>query len=357
MKPDIRAWRDIDADWLTAALAMGGIEARVRDLERHKVGTGQIGDCVRFHLSYASAPPDAPRTIVGKFPAEAEESRATGVTLGNYHREVRFYQTLQPRARISTPGCIFTDVDETTHDFVLIMQDLAPAQQGDQLTGVDLATAHLVMAEAARLHAAFWNDDSLDAYPWVGGSRDAVNPLDPDMVAGLWTAFVSRYGDRLTPEARHIGDALSRNLEANEALRAGDRTLIHADFRPDNMLFGGPQGGRPVTVVDWQSFAYGPGASDIGYFMAGALPVEIRRAHETALLETYTEELQRQGGGPYPADDLTRHYVAGAFQHFLTAFFAAMLVTQTPRGDDMFFKMLNGAVDLIRDHDAQDWFD
>ena len=34
-----------------------------------------------------------------------------------------------------------------------------------------------------------------------------------------------------------------------------------------------------------------------------------------------------------------------------------MLVTQTARGDDMFFRMLNGAVDLISDHDALDWYD
>ena len=67
--PDIRDWKEIDADWLTAALRDGGVDAKVRSFEAGKVGTGQIGDCVRFKLDYESAAPDAPKTLVGKFPA------------------------------------------------------------------------------------------------------------------------------------------------------------------------------------------------------------------------------------------------------------------------------------------------
>ena len=49
--PEIREWRDIDADWLTAALKDGGIDARVASFEAGKVGTGQIGDCVRASVT------------------------------------------------------------------------------------------------------------------------------------------------------------------------------------------------------------------------------------------------------------------------------------------------------------------
>lgn len=357
MTPDIRQWRTIDAPWLSAALSAGGVEARVRDFTAARVGTGQIGDCVRFNLDYETAPPGAPASLVGKFPSEAEESRATGVSLGNYYREVRFYQVLQERAGISTPRCYFTDVDEASHDFVLIMEDMAPAEQGDQLAGVGIETARQVIVEAAKLHAAFWEDDTLDDYPWVSGSKGSESPLQPDAVAALWDGFKARYGARVTPLAARIGDAMAANLAAYDALREGPRTLVHADFRPDNMLFASAGAARPVTVVDWQSFGYGPGAADVGYFIAGALAPEVRRANEAALLALYAGEMEQRGAGPYAPDVLKRHYVAGAFQHFLTAFFAAMLVTQTDRGDDMFFKMLNGAVELASDHGAEGWFD
>ncbi|MBI1187086.1 MAG: phosphotransferase [Alphaproteobacteria bacterium] len=357
MTIDIRDWKAIDAAWLTGALAAGGVAAAVSGFTARKVGTGQIGDCVRFNLTYAHDAPDAPRTLVGKFPAEGAESRATGIALGNYHREIRFYQVLQSRARIATPRCWLAEIDEASHDFVLIMSDLAPAEQGDQLAGVSLDQARLVLDEAAKLHAAFWNDDALDSYAWVNGTRDAPNPVQPELVAGLWAAFKARYGDRVTIAAQRIGDAMSSQLHKYDALRQGPRCLVHCDFRPDNMLFATDAGGAPATVVDWQSFGYGPAASDIGYFIAGALDPAVRRAHEQDLLAGYIAALEREGAGAYSADVVKRHYVAGAFQHFLTAFFAAMVVTQTPRGDDMFFKMLNGAVDLIADHNALDWFD
>src|SRR6185437_10918589 len=86
---------------------------------------------------------------------------------------VRFYQQLAPTARISTPRCWFTDVDEASHDFVLIMEDLAPAAVGDQLRGVSLEQARAVIVEAAKLHASHWADDGLDALPWVSGSKAA----------------------------------------------------------------------------------------------------------------------------------------------------------------------------------------
>jgi hypothetical protein len=354
--PDIREWRDIDADWLTAALQSGGVEARVRAFEAGQVGTGQIGDCVRFKLDYERAGPDAPKTLVGKFPSDGAESRATGIQLMNYFREVKFYQLLQPQARISTPRCYFTDLDEETHDFVLIMGDLAPAEQGDQLAGTSLEATRLVLKEAAKLHSAFWEDEKLDRYHWVSGTTNAPNPISPELVAGLWDGFKARYGARVTGQARQIGDAMSRNLEANETIRTGQRCLIHSDFRPDNMLFDLSNTEKPVTVVDWQSFGYGPGGADVGYFIAGAIDPATRREHESALLDLYLENLDALGVSTYSRGDFTRHYVSGAYQHFLTAFFAAMVVTQTERGDNMFFRMLNGAVDLIADHDAVDWF-
>ncbi|MEQ9315058.1 MAG: phosphotransferase [Henriciella sp.] len=355
--PDIREWKEIDADWLTGALQAGGVDAKVRSFEAGRVGTGQIGDCVRFKLDYERAAPEAPKTLVGKFPSEGAESRATGVQLGNYHREVKFYQLLQPSARISTPRCYFTEVNEETHEFVLIMGDLAPAEQGDQLAGTSLEETRLVLREAAKLHSAYWKDEALDQYAWVSGTTHAPNPIQPEVVAALWDGFKARYGARVTPEAARIGDAMSRNLEAYEALRAGPRTLIHSDFRPDNMLFDLSNGQKSVTVVDWQSFGYGPGGADVGYFISGAVDPTVRREKEAELIDLYLGEMAELGAGDYSRDDFLRHYVSGAYQHFLTAFFAAMLVTQTERGDSMFFKMLNGAVDLIGDHGASGWFD
>lgn len=350
-RPDIRRPGAVDADWLTAVLQAGGVDAVVKSFTAQPVGTGQIGDSVRFNLTYARRGDGAPDTLVGKFPAAGDESRNTGIALGNYLREVRFYQQLASTALIHTPRCYFTDVDEATSEFVLLMEDLAPAEQGDQLKGVTLEQARLVTVQAARLHASHWGDDGLDELPFVSGSKAAPSSAaNGDMVAMLWEGFKQRYEPHLKPEWLEAGAWVSRQFSGAIATHDGPRCLTHNDFRPDNMMFGGPAGGYPITVLDWQSYAYGAGPTDLAYFLAGALPRDVRRAHEHELLKLYHDTLTELGVTGYDFKDLQRHYGRGAYLLFGTAFFAAMVVTQTERGDRMFLQMLGSASDHMWDH-------
>lgn len=351
--PDIRRPEAIDAEWLTRALQASGIEAVVSGFEARPVGTGQIGDSVRFRLSYSRAADDAPASVVGKFPSADPDSFRTGVALGNYVREVRFYQQLAGTALISTPICHMAEADEATGEFVLLMEDLAPAEQGDQLRGVTLAQAEQVIDEAARLHASHWEDEAIEELPWVSGTRAApASQATPEAVQMLWGGFRQRYGERLSPDQIEVGEALSGQFGRFAELRQGPRCLTHNDFRPDNMMFATPAGGRAVTVLDWQSVAYGAGAVDVAYFLAGALSPEQRREIEPALLQRYLDGLRALGVSGYDMDALRRDYATGGFLLFLTAFFAAMIVKQTARGDDMFMQMIASGTRHIQDHDA-----
>eukprot|EP00903_Cladosiphon_okamuranus_P003391 g3389.t1 len=335
---------------------MNEIDAKVEKISAQPIGTGQIGDCIRYTLDYASSAPDAPKTLVGKFAADAEESRQAGIMMGTYIREVKFYQLLQPKARITTPDCYFAKINEDTHDFVLLMSDAAPATQGDQLKGITPDQARTIVREAAKLHAAFWLDETLNDYEWVSNTPKAKVVFDPSNLPMVWTGFQERYGDRVSARAKHLGDSICKNYESFREVQTERQCLVHADFRPDNMMFATPEGGKPLSVVDWQSVTFGPAAVDVGNCMAGALEPALRREHEAELLSIYAEELSLQGAGAYPTERLKYHYILGGYQHFMTAFFASMFVTETARGNEMFLKMLNGAVELIYDHDAQDWF-
>jgi hypothetical protein len=342
----------VTPEWMTRALRAGGIDARVAAVAGRKIGTGQVS--VRFTLSYDSAPADAPSTVVGKFPSPDPDSRAVGVNLGNYNREVRFYLDLAGSAGATTPRCLFADVDPGTSDFVLLMEDLAPAVPGDQLRGVSVTQAALVLEEAAKLHASHWSDASLDQLAWVSESAAAPKGVDGDTIRILWKGFLDRYGDRVTPRCRVIGTAISESYEVFKNGYDGPRCLIHGDFRPDNMMFGTALGGYPVAVVDWQSYGLGCCMADVAYFMAGALSVEARRACEEPMLRGYHASLTRMGVDDYPFERLLRDYARYSISLFNMAFIASMIVGRTPRGDDMFFTMLEGGAEMAIDHGALD---
>jgi hypothetical protein len=348
----------ITADWLTRALAAGGVRARVRDFAQRRIGTGQIGQSIRFDLAYDEAPPGAPTSLVGKFAAPEPDSRNTGVVLGNYRREVNFYNHLAPTALISIPRCYVAGYDEQTHDFVLMMEDLSPAEPGDQLAGCTLEQSRLVVREAANLHASHWDDGRIDQLAWVSGTRAAGGggSADPDALQALWQGFCARYGDRVDADMRRVGERLVANFDRYNAYYQGPKSLTHIDFRPDNMMFATAAGGRPVTVLDWQSLAFGCGVSDVAYFLAGALKRDERRRVERELLAEYHQRLAELGVR-YDFERLWTDYRSRAFALFLVGFYAAMIVTQTPRGDEMFLAMVRGSTEQVLDLDSLAFLD
>src|SRR5262245_46409774 len=93
----------ITAEWLTDILHGAGHSAvNVRSFTCAQIGTGQIGKCIRFALDLDGDDPTAPRCLVGKFPSDDPTSRATGVALQNYIKEVTFYRELRHRVSINT---------------------------------------------------------------------------------------------------------------------------------------------------------------------------------------------------------------------------------------------------------------
>ena len=116
---DIRPNPDeVDAAWLTEVVA-GGFTGEVTDFKAESIGTGQVGENVRFSL----VGENIPSSIVGKFPSIDPVSRQTGIEQNNYNREVLFYQSIQPT--VSSNANIFhTDIDLASHEFVLMMEDL-----------------------------------------------------------------------------------------------------------------------------------------------------------------------------------------------------------------------------------------
>ena len=339
---------DIDAGWLSQVLQQGGFNGRVNTFTRQEIGTGQVGRNVRFSLHYEHG--SGPASIVGKFASQDPTSRATGVAQRNYFKEVMFYNTILPTVSIRTPQPLFAAIDEDSHAFCLMLEDMTPAQQGDQIAGCSSEDAALVMTEAARLHAPRWNDPGLSDIDWLQPNAALDAGFFKTFWQQLFPGFMARYAERLPAAHQALLQRFTDNLDGWLDHPPTPRSLVHGDFRLDNMLFGDRV---PLAVVDWQTVSIGNPVSDIAYFIGAGLLPEARRAHERQLVQTYHEALLSHGVTGYGADQCFRDYRRYSFSGLVMAVIASMLVVRTQRGDDMFMAMANRHAEQALDLDAE----
>jgi len=326
----------IDADWLTRMLRDAGYPgASVRGFESERIGTGQLGRCFRYRLDLAGGAGDAPRTLVGKFASDDPKSRATGVALGLYRKEVEFYRTLARRLGISTARCYYAAVDGRGPDFAIMLEDLAPARQGDQIRGSSPEVARAAVLELVGLHAPTWNDAALREVDWVMESPGTTR----DYYRQCYPGFAERYRDVLEPDVMRILGRVCETTGPPFDYPEAPFSVVHVDYRLDNFLID--EGRKPprITVVDWQTFLVGFPLSDVAYCLGASLLPEVRRAVEREIVEAYHARLVEAGVQGYPWDRCWADYRRGSVAGFAVTVIATMLVQQTPRGDEMFLTM------------------
>ena len=325
----------VTPEWLGAILGV-----RVASVRWEPIGTGQVGDSVRFHLGGDGAP----ATMAAKFPAADAASRSTAAMFGLYRKEVEFYRQAAPTLDVRVPRVHCAEVDESGSEFILLFEDCGPARQGDQLASCSLADAQAAIGQAAALHATSWANEALLSADWIQLPPD-LGPRVAAMYGEAQAAFRSRYCDLLEPELMAVCDALAEAREAWFTRQAPPQCLIHGDFRLDNMLFDIRDGSEPITVLDWQTATIGRAMTDIAYFMGCGLGEAMWRSHESELLDLYLSEMQRRGVG-LAREDIVQDYRVGALHGVSTAVFSAAFVERTERGDANFLSMARGACSL-----------
>lgn len=346
----------LTAPWLAGVLARRGVDtAGLRSVGASRIGTGLIGDSYRLVLSWDGPLPNgAPSTLVAKLPAEDATSRATGVGLRNYEREVRFYREIASTMGIRLARSWAAEWDERDGLFVLVLEDLAPAHVGDQLHGCTVAEAEAVIDAAATMHSAHWDGPELSEYAlWMSGPADDERAGQLALLWSFaWPQFLERHGTRLEPAARQLAERFGSSIAAWVQDRPGPQTVVHGDFRTDNMLFGGTATAPTVVPVDWQTPAIGPGVGDIAYFVGASLLPDLRREHEERLLKRWFDGVADRGIGEYSWATCWEDYRRMSFSGALMGVAASMLTPQTPRGDEMFFAMTSRHLAQASDLDA-----
>ena len=306
-----------------------------------RIGSGQVGMNLRFAVR--SDDPAVPSSLVVKLASPDEKSRATGMALRNYEREVKFYTQVQPTVDIRVPHCWFADWDETSGLFVLVMEDMAPAEQGDQIAGCSVAQAEVAIDELACLHGPRWGDETLFELDWVERRSSAA---DGERLAGIvgatFPGFAATLGERVQQETGGKGMAFLTEMStaiASYVEAKGEAFCVtHGDYRLDNILFGSTGPRLTAAVVDWQTPGHGNGIADLAYFIGAGLLPEARRAHEWDLVARYIAGIERYGVS-VDHEWVHAHYRREAMSGAIMAVVASQIVGRTERGDEMFVAM------------------
>lgn len=343
----------------------------MRELRAELLGEGEgfMAGLARLHLHFDGREPEAPETLVAKLPSPHAELRAAGELLGMYEREVRFYSELAAAVPLRTPRCYFAAMDpnpgerfaesvlrwvERTPErmlplllrlggfaarrsrrrYVLLLEDLAPARGCDQVAGCAADEAERALRPLARLHAAFWERPRPWPHAWL-------KPLDT--AARLLHAGFRQVRGRLEKSGAVVLPERLRDLvpwlDAHgvallQSLAGPPATLLHGDYRLDNLLGLPDFAAAEPVVIDWQVPLLGLGVYDVAYFLVGCLRREVSLAQEEALVRCWHEEITRLGVRAYDFDTCLDDYRRARLcmlYRVITASEAAVLVHERGR--------------------------
>lgn len=289
---------EVTPAWLTAAL---GLRVSAVAAERIAADSGFASFLYRVHLSGDSG---LPETVIVKLPG-TPEARGAMEMLGGYRRELEFYRRVAGRAPMAAPRVHVAEMGDSAGDFVLVMEDLAGWTNADHLAGLSMEQARLAIADLAGLHA--WSVDPANAIPaGVFPNLDSAAAREVFLpVFGLaWPVYLEHAAQPVPPSVARFAERFTEYAARALDVLGGRTMLLHGDIRADNLFFSGAE----MKVVDFQFTCYGAGAADVAYLVSQGLPSEVRRGHDTVLLQEYLAELARHGVTDYPFDEAWRDY-------------------------------------------------
>ncbi len=314
----------ITPEWMQRALApkAGSDSPRIRDVVVERLGsaTNALGSLLRCHLTTADGPA-APATVIVKLPTDDRTAFRFARWLSLHERECMYYRRLAPQARIRTPSLLYSAFDAATHRFVLVLEDLRDMEVTSQVVGVAAGRAKLAVREIAGLHGQFWG--AVD-HPSLAGCRDVHGPKYRRFLQIAYLVclplVLERFADHIPARARRLAETLGPGVDAHyAAVSAAPATVVHGDYRAENMFFG--PGDTDFAVIDWQGCGLGAGVHDVAYFLGTSVAIDVRRRVEGEALREYHDVLCRLGVTDFTFEDCWRSYR----QNMLTALVPCVL--------------------------------
>jgi hypothetical protein len=327
---------DLTPSWFDQVLRPSGIlgDSVVRSVTTSEAGTGQMSVVLRADLAYDRPPGGAPPSFFVKMAPAEDLVRQTGLAMGFYEAEVRFYNEIAPTVDVAVPECYLAGIDLGTGFFTIVMPAVPDTAPGDMLADGTADDAALALEQVVALQAPRWGDPGLRSTTWLQPtgwlefSKSFPASLEP---------FLDRFGAELTDTEIRFCERVMPHAVTWMLAWTDLAVLQHGDFRPDNTLFTThPDGSRTVMLFDWQAARIGPPPLDAGHWIGGSIAVPNRRRHEEDLVREYHARLRTAGVDSYSWDDCWEDYRRTALFGLYAYVGAYPHLKHSERGDALF---------------------
>jgi len=315
---------------------------RVHTVRCEEIGAdiGFIGKVYRCHLTWDEAgtgtDADRPASVIVKMPTDNDINFALGDAAQFYEREITVYKELRSQLGVTVPDYLYSAMDpdpvpwlerpllflvdklplggvNKTLDFllkvssknkrryILVLSDIVDARPPTQAAGGSLDDAHQALKVLAKWHANNWMCEALVADYRHLWSVDRAHRVFQARYVKNRPDFLERTKGLVEAPMIARLDAIQERLPSIvKRLAAPPWTLLHGDYRLDNVLF---RDNGELVVIDLQAVLHGRPAVDVAYFITTALAPE-HSSEERTLLRSYHDTLVAHGVTQYSYDTL-----------------------------------------------------
>ena len=356
LRPEVKP-NAISSERITAALRAASELQQNHHVVRvnaEQIGAGQLASSFRVYLFYDTEGA-GPKTLVAKLPSADAKSFETATRIQAYARESKFYSLVRPQLTCNIPrfyGALRNDVGEVVG---LLLADLSDrARPLDQLTDGTVEQVTAAVNELAALQAPFWDSPVMSRASWF------YNRTQSGEIEGL----ANRYQVSLSAHQSLIESSLT-SAQRTVVKRFGEQcikwasevhgpfTLVHQDFRLDNLLWGSGS----VWIIDWQTLSFGSPAWDLAFLLGTALSWTSRRSAERELVRLHQRNLESLGVQEWDESKWWMEYRRMSFASLLAMVPAIAFVEQTSRGFEMFASMISRGAQHVIDLNALEFLD
>lgn len=140
-----------------ALSAGGGDFPAIKDIVVEDVGAGSgiMSQVLRCTMTYHDDAAQAPESVVIKLSSSDKTSLRIAKILSMYKREYLCFRQLAPQMRIGLPALVYGDFEDTSHRFVMVLEDLRDMEKVDQITGASATRAKRVIRALLSCTASF----------------------------------------------------------------------------------------------------------------------------------------------------------------------------------------------------------